>query len=632
MTKLLEWLFDLERIRLGEDAPLLLRWGNPLEAWVLFCVGLAAAAWIALAYRQEPTSAPRRAGLAVLRCAVVGLVVAVLCQPVLVLQRNRVEPSHVALAVDTSQSMAWRDVYEDVDLARSVRAGAGLDPDDSEVAASSDQLPSRLELVRLALLRDDAAPLRRLLQRNGLQLISFDGSVESHGLYPRGGSAVAELGDALGSLVAKGTTTDIGGAIREIIEKSEGRRLAAIVLASDGQATHAGNLKDMLDLAAGRQVPIVPLRIGSPQRPRDVEVTLVKVPETVFVNDLLVVQAELSASGLTDAAEVEVRLVHTATDEVVARERVALEPDGPAGALRHDTFVSLRYKPTQTGLARFRIEVPPLKDEWITENNEDEVEVAVVEDRLRVLYVEGYPRYEYRYVKNALLREQTVDLSVLLLRADERFVQEGTTPIRRFPESAEELNRFDVVVFGDVDPEGGWIADAQLELLVDFVGVRGGGFGLIAGEYAAPHRFVDTPLEKLIPVQIDSTFSGRYEGTLDAGFSLQLTPEGRRSGLFQVAAGQGENGSKLFHRLPKLYWAARTLGPKPGASSLAEHPSRQAFGGLYGSRSLMLPIVVTGRYGAGKLFFQGTDDTWRWRRRTGEFLHDAYWVQVVRAL
>jgi len=133
-----------------------------------------------------------------------------------------------------------------------------------------------------------------------------------------------------------------------------------------------------------------------------------------------------------------------------------------------------------------------------------------------------------------------------------------------------------------------------------------------------------TPLEKLIPVSIDSSFLGRYDATLVAGYRPRLTAEGQRSRVFRFAADRAANAT-LFDSLPELYWVARTLGPKPGASVLAEHPTLRTTTGA-------MPIVVTGRYGAGKLFFQATDATWRWRRHNGELLHDSYWVQVAREL
>jgi hypothetical protein len=86
-----------------------------------------------------------------------------------------------------------------------------------------------------------------------------------------------------------------------------------------------------------------------------------------------------------------------------------------------------------------------------------------------------------------------------------------------------------------------------------------------------------------------------------------------------------EQNDRLWEMLPQLYWIATTLGPRSGAQVLAQHPTlRTATGSL--------PLIVLGRYGAGKLFFQASDDTWLWRRHTGELLHDTYWVRVVREL
>ncbi len=236
-----------------------------------------------------------------------------------------------------------------------------------------------------------------------------------------------------------------------------------------------------------------------------------------------------------------------------------------------------------------------------------------------------------------MVREEAVEGGVLLVGADERVVAEGTDPIRRFPETPEALHQYDVVLFGDVNPRSGWLTLAQMNMLLNFVGNEGGGFGLIAGERAAPHRFLGTPLERLIPVRIDPEFLGRYAEPLTVGYRLQLTPEGRRSRIFRAApptgqdTGTSSSDANPFESLPELFWVARTLGPKPGASVLAEHPTMSLLTERQAGTGRM-PVVVTGRYGAGKIFFQGTDDTWRWRRKNGELLHDTYWVQVVREL
>ena len=707
LDRLLEWALDLEHIHIGTDAPLLLKWGREVPAWVLLCFALVVLTHVALVYRRERTTVARRVILAGLRCAAMAAVAAVLCEPSLVLQRNRVESSHVALLLDTSASMGTRDYYSDESLRDAIARGAGLTSARGAgftSAPGTDSLAgrSRLELLRSALLRDNAAALRRILEQNGLHLLTFAGAVEGRAyaqpLVDRRGAdgdlETAGLGpviDALNSTQPNGARTDLFGALAGLIGRSPqvsskdtypsgGRgprddRLAAVILMTDGQSTPPiatgansadapGQLGvprrrgDALESFADRAIPVFPVLIGSAVPPRDIAVGPLRAASAVFIDDPIAIETQLTARGLTEPATVLVSLMREsggrsgaggareagAASTIVDTRSVTLGPDVTS------VVVEFNIKPQGTGVAQYRVSVSPLPGERITDNNTDVVDVEVIDDRLRVLFVESYPRYEYRYLKNALLREKNMDLSVLLIEADEQFVQEGTEPIRRFPETPEELDRFDVVFFGDVDPRAGWITTAQMNMLLDFVGNQGGGFALIAGERSAPHRFLGTPLEKLIPVSIDPvaraaswSSAGTRRGTFDANLNVEersdrsiggaalnesfrprLTPDGRQSNLFRFVADR-EQSERLFDALPELYWSARTLGPKPGATVLAEHPTMPTASGL-------MPLVVTGRYGAGRIFFQATDDTWRWRRHTGELLHDAYWVQVAREL
>lgn len=610
MTRLIQWLLDLRDIRLGRDAPIYLRWDHPFQAWLVFGFGLIALTWIVAVYSRERTGVFRRVLPAILRCALVGLAVAVISRPSLVLQRNRVDPSYVALAVDSSQSMSAAEPYRDATLARYVAAGAGLQ---SEAQLSEH---SRWDLARSALLSSDAIAVHRLLERNGVQVSTFGADVETLGFFDMP-DATEAAADALQEIKPDAPGTDIAGAIDGLIEKAQGRRLAAIVLVTDGQATQPTSLADALDLARGRQIPIYPVRIGSPDELRDIEVGRPRAQESVFVDDVFAVETPVSARGIHEPTKITLRLLD-ALGVVADTNEVTIDPAQPT------VNVELKAKPTGAGRVRYRVEAAALPDEASTRNNAERVDVVVLDNRLRVLYVEGYPRYEYRYLKNALMREKTVEISVLLIEADEAFVQEGTDPIRRFPDTVEELNRYDVVLFGDVDPRSGWLTPAQMTMLVEFVGVGGGGFGVIAGERAVPHRLLGTPLEKLLPVRIDPTFLGTYDAAITSGFQASITPDGRTSRVLRFTADRDES-ERLVDALPELFWFARTLGPKPGGSVLLEHPMVRSLVG-------QMPIVVLGRYGAGRLFFQATDDTWRWRRHTGELLHDTYWLQVVREL
>lgn len=616
----LSWLLDLDDIRFERDAPISLEWVGGMPTWLLVCALVALLLVTGLVYRRERTSVPRRVLLGVNRMILFALILTALCQPALVLHRLRVEPSYVSLAVDTSASMGARESYDDGDYAAATAEGAGL-ADAAEVGRYT-----RLELIKKALLRDSGAPLAALAGKNELQLVSFAGVAEPLA-YAADPASMAGVLAQLDRLSPDGKQTDLAGAIAHAFANTRGRRLSALVLATDGQSTEPSSIGDAIDMARGKQVPIHVIRIGLPHRMIDIEMGPLRAEEVVFVNDLLAVEALVTGHGITEPTRVSVQMSDEASGKTVASREVELTPDAPSARIELSMLVP------HVGEKRLRVEAAALPGESITTNNSETIDVRVLDDRVSVLYVEGYPRYEYRYLKNALVRERTVDISVLLVEADRDFVQEGTNPIRRFPVSPEELNQYDLLLFGDVDPRGGWLTGAQMNMILDFVGNRGGGFGLIAGDRHTPHRFLGTPLEKLIPVSIDPAFSGGYDQALTTGYKPVLTYEGKRSRVFRLGLGGGgaDSAADTWDELPEVFWMARTLGAKPGATVLSHHPTWQALPvGKAGVEPM--PVVVMGRYGAGKIFFQATDDTWRWRRHTGEMLHDAYWVQVVREL
>ncbi len=623
MTSILEWLFDLEHIQLGRDAPLLLKWSDQVEAWMLLCVAVLAVGMVALIFRREGGSSKQRCLLACLRLSLIALVVAMLCRPSIVLQRNRVEQAHVMVLVDSSASMATADHYDDEALAAHVATGGLVDIEDL-----SDR--TRLSLAQSALSRDAGAPLQALLTNNVVQLASFDRNTVRLARASDTGE-LADLVDRMKQIQAVGSKTDIAGALHACLDETQGSRLAAIVLVTDGQASVSTNLATALEAVHGRQVPVYPIRLGSPKPLTQVTVGPVLADAHVFQNDIVAISAKITTQGLKTATKITLEL--TEDNQAVPLQRMVVNMD-PSEPIR---TITLTTKPSQLGTHHYQVRALPLPHEKIIDDNSDAVEVMVVEGRIRVLYVDAYPRYEYRYLKNALLREKTNELSVLLLGADENFVQEGTVAIRRFPETPEELNRFDVVLMGDVDPKGSWLTDAQMNMLLDFVGHEGGGFGVIAGERSAPLRFAGTPLEKLLPVYIDSHRASSSGFVFPEGFRMQLTPQGRHSRLFRAISTTAlqpvdtTEVADFFGSLPKLYWLANTLGAKPGAIVLAEHPTMK-LAGQASAGSANWPVLVLGRYGAGSVFFQGSDDTWRWRRHHGEFLHDTFWVQVVREL
>ena len=625
-------LLDLETLREADPESISLRWQLPWAQWVVFATVLLAVAFVALTYDRERVRARVRIPLTVLRALLVCLVIALLCRPVLVWERTREEPSVTAVLFDQSESMTLRDMRAE----RPATAPADDEPptaepippvDEAYSAQSADWRSRREALFSACLPSAGQPPLDALLRTNQLALYGFGGAVYSRGLVRDGArlnAALTELRDA----PADELTTDIAGAVETVLAEAPSGRLAALILASDGRSTVPADYRRLAEMAKRRRVPVFPILLGSPTPPVDVEVGPLLADENVFVKDILAVTGTLTTTG-GGAGEIGLQLFEEGRDEPLSTQTLTLSGADEA----HD--FEFRSRPFRPGPHRYRVVADARPGEITLENNSSGIEVNAIEDKTRVLYVEGVPRFEYRYLKNTLLREPTIVSSILLLDADEGFAQEGTAPIRRLPETEKELFEYDVVIFGDVDPrvstgeQLGWITQRQAELLVDFVGRRGGGFVLVAGERAAPQTFRGTPLEKLLPVMIDSDYLGysaplpedrRADGT--AGYRLTLTPEAQTGPVFRFVSDPQLN-QEILASLPLLYWYAPTLGPKPAAEVLAQHPLARTLSGA-------MPVIVAGRYGAGRIYYHGTDDTWMWRRRTGEAFYDTYWLQVIR--
>src|SRR6202008_921888 len=137
------------------------------------------------------------------------------------------------------------------------------------------------------------------------------------------------------------------------------------------------------------------------------EVGPLRAPERVFVHDLLAIEAKVTARS-DRALPVRLSLVDERTGTVAPAQSVTGDPQAAP------TTVELRTKTTTPGQARFRVEAESLPGEINVDNNVDHVDVTILDDRLRVLFVDGFPPYEFRYLKKALPRERTLQLSVLL--------------------------------------------------------------------------------------------------------------------------------------------------------------------------------------------------------------------------
>ena len=263
---------------------------------------------------------------------------------------------------------------------------------------------------------------------------------------------------------------------------------------------------------------------------------------------------------------------------------------------------------------------PPLPQELITENNERVVPIEVREEALKVLLVESVPRWEYRYVRNALERDTGVDVSCLLFHPGLSKVGGGRGYIKAFPSSMDELSQYDVLFLGDVGVGEGQLTVEQCRLIKGLVERQASGLILMPGLQGRQLSLADTDLESLYPVTLDVTQPHGWGSRTASQF--ELTSAGRRSLLTRLEDSEDAN-AQLWETLPGFQWYAAVDRAKVNSQVLATHKTER---NQYGR----LPLLVTRTYGTGKVLFMGTDGAWRWREGVEDKYHYRFWGQVAR--
>jgi uncharacterized membrane protein len=572
---------------------------------------LLAAAMVWYVYRREGRSRNVRVTLGVIRGVVLLLAIALLNRPVVTLVQTRVEPSVLAILVDDSLSMKIADGSE---------------------AADSTASKSRLDEAVSLLTDGDRALVRALAATHDLRFYRFSRDaqpVAELSLPSASGKRTTKNLDsgpvdaALRALKPQGQNTAVTAALTSVLQDLQGQRLAGVVMLTDGRENPAQPPAAMVAIKSFG-VKIFPVALGSDAAPLNVEVQSVAVQDIAFKGDIVNVRATVRASGLPADRDVTVALRDRKTGAPVVGEDgrnveqvVSLIEGTPQE-------VELQLKPEQVGPLDLEVVAVPQPGEVDEDDNTRLAQLTVLDARITLLYVDGYPRWEYRYIKNEMIRDRSVEISCLLTSADASFAQEGDKPVTRFPESIEEIMQYDVVLFGDVDPRQ--FTDAQLALVSEFVSRKGGGFGMIAGPRMAPQMFRNTAIETILPVNIARVSNEPYAPITD-GFRPVVTRDGQQSGIFRFFPDKARNDAFLRDEIQPIYWYCRGVTPKPGVGIVqAEHPVDTAPDGR------KAPLMVLGRYGAGRTMFTAIDDSWRWRYYTGESVFDTYWVQQVRYL
>ncbi len=545
-----------------------MRWSF-MASWPVVVAGLAVVAvttWISLVNLRRLRGRRGMVGLECLRWATVALIVFTLWQPEVARRSARDEQPVVAVLYDGSRSMETGDVI-------------------------SDQ--------RSVISRE--AWVKTQIETQFWGSVSNRYKVVVEGFSTKSESASAE------ATADKEEGTDINAALEEALNRH--RQLRAVVLLSDG------------DWNLGKSPVVAATRL----RLADVPVFGVAVGSRDYLPDLVLEQVAAPAYGLLgEPIFIPFRVRSHLAREV--KTRVTLQVDG-APATSKDVTIPARgvaedalfWTPVREGTILPAVSLPVEGDELRRDNNEQSLRVQVRKELLRVLVVESLPRWEYRYLRNALQRDPGVEVRTLLFHPG-LGAGDGRDYLQAFPASKEALAGYDVVFLGDVGIGPNELSVEDAELLRGLVEQQGSGLVFLPGRRGRHLTFAGTPLGELMPVELDEKESQGLRAVSPS--HLALTQRGRGHLLTMLARTETDN-ERIWRALPGFYWHAAVRKARPGAEVLGVHEGlRNQWG--------RLPLVVTRPQGNGKVLFMGVDSAWRWRRGVEDVYHYRFWGQVVR--
>lgn len=423
-----------------------------------------------------------------------------------------------------------------------------------------------------------------------------------------------------------GEKTDLAAALAYAAEQTASG-VSAVVMLTDG--AHTGD-KDPLQTAAAlasRGIQLFTVGIGS-KIDRDLSLTKVSSAKSVTENAVVEVSALLTQRGF-DGETVTLELRDGR--RVLQRKLVTLQ--GRA------TRATLQFSPVRKGYSKYTLRVSGAKNEVIEANNSQSFLVDNRPRRARVLYIEGYPRPEFKFFRRAFDDDESIQIVSLLRTGPNKFYRQGVEDQDElrdgFPSDRASLFRYQALVLGNVPAR--FFSQRQLELITEFVAERGGGLLMLGGDSTfALGGYQQTPIADALPVNLrlegtnghsNGTNGHDRRGNLAFGdkFRLQLTPQGFLSPIMRLSSDDVEN-ERLWDSLPELEGFNQLGTAKPGATVLATHP-------LHRSDSPKI-IVAIQRYGRGRTMVFASPSSWRWQMLMphDDFSQERFWRQALRWL
>ena len=409
-----------------------------------------------------------------------------------------------------------------------------------------------------------------------------------------------------------GKATAIGDSLVEIIEGARSQSLAAVILASDGIDTAGTISTEQLVEIAALGVPVHTIGVGRDHIPEDLELSRIVAPTRALPGSTLSARVLIRHD---QPGEARVRVYDG--DELLASESVQLS------ATATMTSALVNFELRDAGYHRLQFSVDGSWEEPEQRNNQRSTLVKVEEQQFRVLYFEGEPRWEYKFMRRALNPEGDIRLISLLRVSPNKFYRQGLESAEQlqdgFPTTRDELFAYDTLIIGSV--EAATLSEAQLELIGEFVGERGGSLLMLAGPNGLGNGgWGQSAIADLMPTTLPQLATDSFTRKKAP---VRLTPQGADTEMLRLA-NSPEDNRNAWAGMPEVANYQSLGALKPAATTLLEFQSETGY----------QPLLVTQPFGRGHVYILATGGTWRWQMSSPfeDLSHETFWRQFARVL
>ncbi len=430
--------------------------------------------------------------------------------------------------------------------------------------------------------------------------------------------------DGLKNLQTNAPSTRIGDSLKQLSEETSDLPIGAVVLLSDGDDNTGGISADALDALRARHIPVHTVGLGRERAEHDVELDDVVVAPRALASSRIAARISFHQRGYAGSKlTLTVRDVSTGQAKVLAARSITLGPDG------NRQSETVMFDVGGAGAKTLQINAAALPGEENAANNTLTRVVNVASEPRRILYIEGEPRWEYKFIRQAETDDRLVQIVSIVRTSENKIYRQGISGPEElsngFPSRPADLFAYQGLIIGSV--EAGYFTPAQQELIHQFVDRRGGGLLLLGGQFSlADGAWNASNLTDLFPTVLPSQV-GTFHREADPKNGLthttaELAPAGVDSIITRLVDDPAANAAK-WKQLPYLMDYEDPGTPKPGAEVLAN---------MITPEGKKLPLLITENFGRGRTAIMATGGSWRWQMSSplGDTAHDLFWQQLLR--